>query len=273
MDNHLQRDAAPRFSIVIAAYNAQGTLRRAIDSCLEQRTEEAFEVLVVDDGSSDDTAAVAGSFGDAVRLLTFRQNRGRSAARNAGVAAAQGTFIVPCDADDRMLPGRLAAHADALDADPSAEVVFGRCLGVHPGGQRLWPSTPLTARGVDEAFERGRMGVNHGASAFRRSWFDTVGGYDEEIRVAEDFDLFLRGWRPGAYVPHDDVVLEWTLSGRFPEWRYWWENERHHRAVVARAAHPTEPFAQHLQRASRPVVRGLEALRWSAASVRDRLVH
>ncbi|PYY48282.1 glycosyltransferase [Curtobacterium sp. MCBD17_023] len=262
---------APRFSIVVAAFDAATTLRRAVDSCLAQEVAGGFEVLVVDDGSTDGTASVIASYGSAVRGITLDRNRGRSAARNTAITAARGSVIVPCDADDRMLPGRLAAHAAALDAHPEARAVFGRSLGVHPRGTRPWPVMPDTPGGVDAVFARGRMGVNHPACAFRRDWWEALGGYDESVRVAEDFDLFLRGWSTGAYVPHDELVIEYTIDGRFPDWSYWWENERHRRAVVARAAHPTEPFADHLRRASRPVVRGLEALHWSASSVRDRL--
>jgi glycosyltransferase involved in cell wall biosynthesis len=260
-----------RLSIVIAAYNAQATLQRAIASCLTQRVDEPFEVLVVDDGSTDSTAAVARSFGPEVQVLSSDGNRGRSAARNAAIAAARGSVIVPLDADDRMLTGRLAAHVAALDGNPSAVAVFGRSIGVHPGGTRPWPLMPGTPQGVDEAFARGRMAVNHPACAFRRSWWEALGGYDEQVRVAEDFDLFLRGWTPGAYLPHDDVVLEYTISGRFPSWQYWWANERHRRAIVARAGDPAQPFVDHLHRASRPALHGLEVLRWSASSVRDRM--
>lgn len=263
---------SPALSVVVAAKDAERTLARAIESALEQRLDVPFEVIVVDDGSRDRTGDVARSYGDLVSVVTFDRNRGRSAARNAAVRVAGGAVIVPLDADDRMLPGRLAAHLRAFEQHPEAVVVSGRSLGVHPDGERLWPLMPRTPKGVDAAFARGRMAVNHPACAFRRDWFERLGGYDEDVRVAEDFDLFLRGWTDGTYVPHDEVVIEYGIDGRFPSWAYWWDNERHRRAIVARAAHPAEPFAVHLHRASRPAVRVLEALRWSGASIRDRLV-
>lgn len=258
-------------SVVVAAKEAERTLAPAIESALQQEVDVPFEVIVVDDGSVDGTGEVARSFGDRLTVISFERNRGRSAARNAAVDAAAGAIVVPFDADDRMLPGRLAAHLRAFEGHPEASVVFGRSLGVHPGGVRPWPLMPSTPAEVDAWFRRGRMAVNHPACAFRREWFDALGGYDEDVRVAEDFDLFLRGRTDGAYVPHDDVVIEYRIDGRFPSWGYWWDNERHRRAIVARAAHAARPFAAHLHRASRPAVRLMEALRWAGAAVRDRV--
>src|SRR6478736_3287941 len=92
-----------RFSVVIPTYNRASTLPRAIRSVLEQ-TYADVELVIVDDGSTDDTAEVVGAFADA-RITYLRQtNRGVSAARNAGAAAATGDFIVFLDSDDQLLP-------------------------------------------------------------------------------------------------------------------------------------------------------------------------
>ncbi|WP_158861846.1 glycosyltransferase family 2 protein [Leifsonia sp. AG29] len=263
----------PRFSVVIAAYQAAGTIGDAIQSNLAQDYAGWHEVVVVDDGSSDRTAEAAAAIDDPrVRVLRLPQNRGRAYARNAGVSLARGDVVVPCDADDRSFPGRLSAHAAAFGRAPSAEVVFGRIQARTPRGEvRHWPVMPDTTAGVDDDFLRGQMGVAHGASAFRREWFERVGGYDPGLRVAEDYDLFARGWEPGRFVPHEEFVLEYAVPGVFPAWDYWWQNERHRRAITQRAwsGGEREPIGPYLARTSTRPRKLVEAARYTAHRVLD----
>ncbi|MFZ1810373.1 MAG: glycosyltransferase family 2 protein, partial [Candidatus Nitrotoga sp.] len=100
--------SAPRFSVIIPAYNAAGTLARALDSVLTQ-TWAAFEVIVIDDGSIDNTAAVAASYGEKIRYLR-QNNAGVSAARNHGARIASGDWLAFLDADDWYYPDRLEWH-------------------------------------------------------------------------------------------------------------------------------------------------------------------
>jgi len=229
---------APRFTVITAAFNAEQTIAESVLSNLDQDFDGWFEVIVVDDGSSDRTAQRLSEFRDArLTVVSLAANSGRAAARNLAVARATGDYIVPCDADDRSRPGRLSAHASSIAAAPDAAAHFGSIWALAPtGAGRHWPTMPSTADDVDAAFGRGRMGVAHGASAFRADWFQTVGGYDPAIRVAEDYDLFVRGWSAGAFVPHQEFVLDCAVRSRFPRWGYWWDNERHRRAIAARAA-------------------------------------
>ena len=104
----------PRVSVVIPAYRRDDVLGRAIDSALAQTVD--VEVLVVDDGSEDDTAAVVAAYGDRVRYLVHDRNRGVSAARNTGVAAANGEYVAFLDSDDEWLPRKLAAQLDRIES-------------------------------------------------------------------------------------------------------------------------------------------------------------
>lgn len=277
----------PRFSIITAAYNAEATILASVSSNLDQQFDDGFEVIVVDDGSTDRTAELLAGIADArLTVVTLDANRGRAAARNAAIAVTRGEYIVPCDADDLSRPDRLTAHADSVLADPDAVVHFGNIWAVAPNGDaRHWPVMPATPDGVDEAFGRGRMGVAHGASAFRAAWFASIGGYDETITVAEDFDLFARGWTPGAFRPHQGFVLDCAVRSRFPRWTYWWDNERHRRAIVARAscrrasasrgeppvAEPlaADPIAPYLATTSTGLRKTLELGRFGAHLVND----
>ncbi len=106
----------PTFSVVIAAYQAAEFIGNAIESALAQEPPP-LEVIVSDDGSTDDLAAAAARFGDAVRLIRI-EHGGKAAAKNAGAAVARGDFLAFLDADDRYLPGRLKAIAAAIEREP-----------------------------------------------------------------------------------------------------------------------------------------------------------
>ena len=109
--------ARPLVSVVIPAYNDEGFLAATIESVLAQ-TYRPLEVVVVDDGSSDGTVALARSFGDPVRVVE-QENKGPAGARNTGFAAARGSIIALLDADDLWMPKRLEACVDLLQSDPT----------------------------------------------------------------------------------------------------------------------------------------------------------
>src|SRR6476646_4704498 len=114
-------ETPPSFTIVIAAYQAAGTVSAAISSALEQ-TRPAAEVIVVDDGSTDDTPAVLESFGERITTIR-RENGGLAAARNTAGAAATGEFVAMLDADDAYHPRRLEALAELATVRPDLDLI------------------------------------------------------------------------------------------------------------------------------------------------------
>ena len=115
--------STPLFSVVIAAYNCESTVGAAVRSALQQ-TESSREVLVVDDGSTDGTAAAVEAIGDEGARLIRQPNRGAAGARNAGIAAATGRFVAFLDGDDLWLPTYLEAGRRALTAAPGADMAY-----------------------------------------------------------------------------------------------------------------------------------------------------
>lgn len=177
-------DPWPTISVVIPAHDAAPFLAESIESVLAQELRP-MDVIVVDDGSSDATAAIAERFGDPVRLVRHRVNRGEAAARNTGLDHATGEAIAMHDADDRMLAHRLRTEAEHLVAGgPATGCVLGRARSFSEDGRPL-PPWAHDAEGRPSTFG------NSLVLAWRGT-YDRVGGYDESFTVGTDSDWLLR---------------------------------------------------------------------------------
>lgn len=182
--------AAPEVSVVITAYNYGRFIARALESVFAQ-TYRDIEVIVVDDGSTDDTRECVGAFGSRVAYL-YQPNAGMPAAQNTGIAASRGALIAFLDADDVWLPRKLERQLEAMQADPGIGVVYSWWAYVDEAGTPLPQTKQPTARGdVFEELLRGCF-VSFSMSLIRRVCFDHVGGLDPSIGRANDWDLWLR---------------------------------------------------------------------------------
>jgi glycosyltransferase involved in cell wall biosynthesis len=190
-------------SAIVPAFNYGRYLSAAIDSALAQ-TYPLLELVVVDDGSTDETAAVLASYGERVRVLR-QDNRGPAAARNAGIAAARGELLAFLDADDGWHPRKLELQVERLAAEPAPGLVHcgmeridgsGRTLGVATGGHEGWIADTILR------LEEGVIGPPSTWLVPRRIVEET-GGFDERLLSSEDWDLAYRIARrhPFGYVP------------------------------------------------------------------------
>jgi glycosyltransferase involved in cell wall biosynthesis len=184
-------------SIIIPCYNQAEYLGEAIDSALAQ-TVAAHEIIVVDDGSTlGDVAAVVKPYGGKVKLIR-QENRGVSAARNAGIAAATGTWIATLDADDKLAPEYIERLIGKDDIVSPALLTFGA------GRPQRWVSdlrNPVCADYV-------KSNRSMCCSLFRRKWWEKIGGLDESMRSGfEDWDFWVRMTHAGATVTIVDEVL------------------------------------------------------------------
>lgn len=207
---------SPAISVVIPTHDRAHTLPRAIVSALEQ-TLPAREVIVVDDGSTDGTAALVAGYGERVRCL-YQPNAGVATARNTGIRAAQGDWVAFLDSDDFWLPQKLERQAPAL-ADPTVTVCFAnRTWTSRPDTDRfaevgLTAASPFTF--VDDALAllARPQGSPLIASCcvYRRAELVRLGGYDPRLRVFEDLELDFRLALAGgrfAAVPEVLAVLD-----------------------------------------------------------------
>jgi glycosyltransferase involved in cell wall biosynthesis len=198
--------ASPMVSVVMPVFDAGGRLLEAVAS-VEQQAYEPLEIVVVDDGSTDDTPARIAALGERVRA--FRQaNAGPAAARNRGLAAARGELFAFLDADDLWPDGKLRRQVGALVADPGLDLVLGR-VSYLPEAGALAPELRW-----DDPEDRTIVNVQVGSGVYRRRAFDRVGPFDETLRFNEDTDWFLRAREAGVRIRIlDEVTLVYRLHG------------------------------------------------------------
>jgi glycosyltransferase involved in cell wall biosynthesis len=184
------------FSVVIPAYQAAATIREAVTSALEQ-TPPAQEVIVVDDGSTDDLSAALASFADDIQLIR-KPNGGAASARNVGIRAAKGEFVAFLDADDLFYPGRLEALGALARARPDLDILATDAV-ISVAGRRhalFFDGTPFAAREQRTAILEACFVT--GWPAVRVARVRALGGFDETLAIAHDWDCYLRMILDGA---------------------------------------------------------------------------
>jgi glycosyltransferase involved in cell wall biosynthesis len=210
----------PKYSIVIPAHNRREYLKQAISSCLKQTVPE-FEIIVSDDCSADDLRSVTESFND-VRVQYHRSERRLGAARNheRAVSLSSGVYVIALHSDDLLLPECLEMAGAALDLHPTAAAVYFSC--VHLSGSKLTGSSLVpTLRFVNrETFRKNPWlekftGVNPSCCLFRRTSFDSIGGYRTSLRFAYDWEIYRRFMDKGGGVIFLPQVL--TIYRRHDE--------------------------------------------------------
>jgi glycosyltransferase involved in cell wall biosynthesis len=178
-------------SVIIPTFNRAQKVSRAISSVLGQ-TFTHFEVIVIDDGSTDETGDVLTGFKDRINLIRHAENRGVSAARNSGIAASQSPLIAFLDSDDYWLPEKLETQVRYFRDNPDAvacqpeEIWVRNGVRVNPWKKHIKPSGDIFERSLKLCV------VSPSAVMIRRSVFNEVGLFDEDFPVCEDYDLWLR---------------------------------------------------------------------------------
>jgi glycosyltransferase involved in cell wall biosynthesis len=206
---------APQITVLIGAFNNATTLERAARSMLEQTVAD-LELLIVDDGSTDATGAVAETIakGDSrLRLLRNGANVGIALSLNAGLAEATAPFVAVLDADDWAEPRRLERQLDVLESSETIAVVGCRMREVDESGRELVPRTRLAAGDVNDLLMRFNP-IPNSAAAFRREAVRELGGYDSRYRWAAEYDLWLRLAERHRLVALEDVLATRRMSTR-----------------------------------------------------------
>ncbi len=204
-------------SVVIPCYNQAHFLGEAIESVLSQSYAH-FEIIVVDDGSTDNVSEVAHRYPEVCYIR--QDNQGPSGARNRGLRESKGSYLVFLDADDRLLSEALDVGVGYLESHPECAFVSGRHKRIAADGQVLWvqPPPPLVEGDSYAELLRGNYVGIPAKVVYRRSVFELVGGFDTSLRFCEDYELYLRIARDFPVCYHDKVIAEYrwhdTNTGR-----------------------------------------------------------
>lgn len=198
----------PLVSVIIPCYNGEAFLKEAIESALAQ-SYHRVEVIVVDDGSTDGSSEIAQQF--PVRYIG-QPNRGLTASRNLGVLESRGSYIVFLDADDRLKPEAIETGLRVLNGRPECAMAVGDHLFVSRDGSHLADSRKdCLAASHYEALLKSNFIEMISSVLFRRSVLDAIGGFDTGLRVAEDYELYLRIARVYPICCHPAVVAEYRM--------------------------------------------------------------
>jgi len=264
------------FSVVIPTFNRAGLLPITLESVFAQ-SWKSYEVIVVDDGSTDHTRTYLASLGDRVRVL-HQSQRGPGAARNAGVAAATGEYVAFLDSDDRWFPWTLQAMRDAIEAAGRPTMIIGRM--VEFSADASLASVVQTELRFDafadfiSSAPEPIAGASN-ASVIKRTALLDVGGFTEVRVNCEDHDLALRlGTFPGFAVVREPVTVAWrrhpgtlttdmSLLRAGAEYLIEQEQNRRYPGGNSRATERRKIISQHV----RPVAVGLLAGRDTAAAL------
>ncbi len=191
----------PTISIVIPAYNAEKTIVETIESA-RQQTFADFELIVIDDGSSDDTAELVGTItDDRLRLFSYENNSGVSVARNRGIAHASGAFIAFLDADDLWTADKLELQLEALQKNPEAGAAYSWTMHMSQDGRAIHEGGSIHSRGNVYPDLLLSNFITSGSNLLvRRAAIESVGGFDPALVSAEDWEYWLRLAAQWAFV-------------------------------------------------------------------------
>jgi glycosyltransferase involved in cell wall biosynthesis len=196
-------------SVVIPSYNTGALLRETLDSVLTQ-SRPAHEIIVVDDGSTDDTAEIVRGYGDAVRYI-WQRNQGQASARNTGIEAATGNWIALLDSDDLFLPDRLRRAAESIEANPKLVVVYSAFAFLYPDGKRsFFPAFPASELWPALRY---RSPILPSTTTIRRSELLAAGGFRKVF--IEAWDLWFRLIRTHSAAAFQDLPESLLLYRRW----------------------------------------------------------
>jgi glycosyltransferase involved in cell wall biosynthesis len=201
-----------KVSVVMAVRNEAVHVREAVDSVLHQ-TGVDFELVVVDDGSTDDTPALLRALHDRRLRVITGEGRGLVSSLNRGIIESAGDYIARMDGDDRCLPGRLQTQAEYLDTHPELALVGGSVGTMDEEGNPLAPRVefPATHEQIWAALGRRPWVFCHPAVMYRRDAAVDVGLYDPMFKHAEDAEFFARLMTKYRAVNLPDVVLDYRI--------------------------------------------------------------
>lgn len=190
------RDEKPKISVILPTHNRARLLGKAVQSVLNQ-TYQNFELIIVDDGSKDNTKKAMQEFTDPrIKYVVHQQNRGAAAARNTGIKCAKGKYIAFQDSDDEWSPNKLELQMEIFNKLPyNVDIIYTDMLRIKESGKtEYWHSPTVTSKSLINPTTLDYQVINIGiqSTLIKKHCFDEVGLFDENFKKYIDLELFLR---------------------------------------------------------------------------------
>lgn len=209
--NHLSSEQTipMSISVIIPAFNAEAFLAKAINSVLAQ-TVPVFEIIVIDDGSKDRTAAIAQGYGASVRVIS-QKNQGVARARNHGVEVSTGELIAFLDADDAWAPSKIEMQVRAMNASPEAVLCYTRLLELNLDGSES-PSPFEDPRNIHKALRIGNPAIPPSSVLVRREPLERTGGFNPKRNGSEDWEMWLNLRQIGPFCAVEEPLTHYQIN-------------------------------------------------------------
>ncbi len=239
----------PSISVIIPVYNGEKTIHETIESVLNQTLSD-FEVIVINDGSQDSTLEIVSSIQDPRLKVISYPNAGLSVTRNRGISLASGDYIAFIDADDLWTPDKLESQFKALQANPQAAVAYSWTNHIDESSQFSRTGSHMTVSGnVYAKLLLANFLENGSNPLIRRQALTTVGGFDETLIAAEDWDMYLRlaAHYHFVAVPSPQVLYRISIDSMSSNV---YKQEKESVKVIKKAFIQAPKFLQHLKKQS-----------------------
>lgn len=185
----------PKVSVILPTYNRAHLIGRAIQSVLAQ-TYQDFELIIIDDGSTDNTEEIVKSINDErIIYILHKENKGPSAARNTGIKASKGEYIAFQDSDDEWLPEKLEKQIEAFEIDPESGIIYTDMLRIDKEGAiKYWHSPTVSCGQIinPKTMDYQVMGLGIVSTLIKRECFNKAGYFEESFSILEDLEFFIR---------------------------------------------------------------------------------
>lgn len=216
-------------SIVIALYNSENTILRALDSIFTQELENIrIEVVIVDDGSKDNGVSICmnSNWARSIKLISLPHNHGQAQARNLGIRASSAPKVLILDADDVLVSGSIVELFRTMECNTQIDLVFGNRIEFGIWGtfeRNIFES--LRFPELEKLIKRGKNPITHSGTLFRKEWFLLVGGYDSRDVHAEDLGLWRRGLSQSNFYNIDLPTVYYQMPSFIRPFSYWQQME------------------------------------------------
>lgn len=202
----------PKISVILPVYNGEAFVAQAVQSILEQQFND-FELLIIDDGSTDSTKTILDTFTDKrIKRITHRTNQGLIASLNEGIEKATSQLIARMDADDISLPERLQQQYDYLKTNSKVVLLGTEASVIDASSNWRYDQTSLHSDAALRRLLTVACPFVHGSVVFRKEAVTAVGGYRNTAYAAEDYDLWIRLSKQGEIANLPEILYQWRIN-------------------------------------------------------------